>query len=359
MYDTFKPLPNLNDSQLLSEQQKQIIKDEFYRHWKTCDNEMVQGEDLKAIAPSRKPIIFALRQTIKTTRIFRKSDRLENTYLERLLQELDLKCPTCGKSINRDSKVGKYIGNDEFWHGFNKVVELPSLSLDEGERKSQREKELDLGGIKLNYSGNRKKIDRKLSSTQTKKKEATKKAQITRQKKDFEKVVRGNEELKSHQPLTKNGIPKSAIHSQLGQGNSNGAIVACIDDNKTVQVQVKKTLEWAGYQVLNITDPGASISTLARCEPKLILMDINMPQFDGYELCQMLQKSRKLKNIPIVIFSSRNSIVDRLRAKMYGAVGYLNKPIAPIELIDFVNDLVPITPESLLKIYIQRVKGDE
>ena len=105
-------------------------------------------------------------------------------------------------------------------------------------------------------------------------------------------------------------------------------------------------------------DPGSSITTLVRHKPKLILMDINMPYFDGYELCEMLRKSRKLKNIPIAMFSAQDGIVDRFRAKMCGTIGFLSKPVAPLELIDFVNNIVPITPESLLKIYSQQLKSD-
>jgi len=121
--------------------------------------------------------------------------------------------------------------------------------------------------------------------------------------------------------------------------------IACIDDSKAVQRQVKKTLEWAGYEVLSILEPVSSITILVRHQPKLILMDINMPDFDGYELCQMLQRSRKLKNVPIVMMTGRDGIVDRIRAKLTGAVGFLSKPVAPLELIEFVKNLVPV-PDS-------------
>lgn len=119
-------------------------------------------------------------------------------------------------------------------------------------------------------------------------------------------------------------------------------IIACIDDSKAVQRQVKKTLEWAGYEVISICEPVSSITILARQQPQLILMDINMPDFDGYELCKMLKRSRKLKNVPIVMMTARDGIVDRIRSKLTGSVGFLSKPVAPLELIEFVRNLVPI-----------------
>jgi len=124
-------------------------------------------------------------------------------------------------------------------------------------------------------------------------------------------------------------------------------IIACIDDSKTIQLQVKKTLEIAGYRVLSIIDPVLGMTTLAKYKPELILMDINMPNFNGYELCKMLHKSRQLKDIPIAMFSSQNGIIDRIRAKMSGTIGFLNKPISGFELIDFVNCIVPIRSESI------------
>ena len=132
-------------------------------------------------------------------------------------------------------------------------------------------------------------------------------------------------------------------------------LIACIDDSKTVQIQVKKTLEFAGYKVLSIIDPVSGITTLSRYKPQLILMDINMPYFNGYELCKMLQKSRQLKDIPIAMFSGQNSIVDRIRAKMSGTIGFLNKPISGFELIDFVNCIVPLTSESMFDTYPQKL----
>lgn len=116
-------------------------------------------------------------------------------------------------------------------------------------------------------------------------------------------------------------------------------LVACIDDSKTVQRQVQLTLESVGYQVLNITEPASTLTLLVRQKPGIILLDINMPEIDGYELCQMLHRSRKLKEIPIVMLTGRDGIVDRVRAKLVGANHYLTKPFDPNQLIEVVQKL--------------------
>ena len=114
-------------------------------------------------------------------------------------------------------------------------------------------------------------------------------------------------------------------------------VVACIDDSETIQLQVKKTLEAFGYKVVNITEPSSTITKLARQKPAVILMDINMPGIDGYELCLMLQRSRKLKNVPVVMLTGQEGNGSRIKAKFVGATDYLTKPFEPQKLVSTVQ----------------------
>ena len=128
MYDISSSISNLNNVQLLSQQQKKIIRDEFYQRWKTCQNEMIEGEDLNKITSSRQPIMFALKQVMQITGVLNEIDRTYNKYFSQFLQELDLRCPTCNRKLAKNTKVGKYVGDDEFWHSINNIRELPKLS---------------------------------------------------------------------------------------------------------------------------------------------------------------------------------------------------------------------------------------
>lgn len=114
-------------------------------------------------------------------------------------------------------------------------------------------------------------------------------------------------------------------------------LIACIDDSRATQRIVKMTLEAGGYQVLNITDSAKALSTFVQQRPALILMDINMPDINGYELCKMLKQSNILKEIPVVMLTGRDGLLDRMRARMVGSSDYIAKPFQPQELIQLVQ----------------------
>jgi twitching motility two-component system response regulator PilG len=130
------------------------------------------------------------------------------------------------------------------------------------------------------------------------------------------------------------------ISSYGGKQDEDRPLIACIDDSRTVQSSVKMTLESQGYEVLGLLKPAQAMIKLTRCHPTLILMDISMPDINGYELCQILRKSPSLKHVPILMLSSRDGLFDRLKAKMVGANDYMTKPFTPTDLVNLVNKYV-------------------
>jgi twitching motility two-component system response regulator PilG len=79
------------------------------------------------------------------------------------------------------------------------------------------------------------------------------------------------------------------------------------------------------------------MTKLIRTHPILILLDISMPDINGYELCQLLRKSPNFKTVPILMLSSRDGVFDKLKARMVGANDYMTKPFTPSELVNLVN----------------------
>jgi len=140
-------------------------------------------------------------------------------------------------------------------------------------------------------------------------------------------------------PLIQDGA--IAMGSYVLPAKDNRPIVACIDDSPSIQRVVKFTLESSGYRVISIKESLKALTSLLNPKPDLILMDINMPDIDGYQLCSLCRKSSALNNIPIVMLTGRDGILDRVKAKMVGAVGYISKPFLPQELVKIVSTYLP------------------
>jgi twitching motility two-component system response regulator PilG len=116
-------------------------------------------------------------------------------------------------------------------------------------------------------------------------------------------------------------------------------VVVCVDDSPTIQQFVKLALEGNGYDVLSLMDPSEAIAHMLVHEPTLILMDIEMPKMDGYELCKMVRNVDSFRKVPVVMLTGREGLIDRMRARMSGCTAYLTKPFNPQELLALVQKL--------------------
>jgi two-component system, chemotaxis family, response regulator PixG len=112
--------------------------------------------------------------------------------------------------------------------------------------------------------------------------------------------------------------------------------VACIDDSPTVLNSIKLFLDEENFAVVMINDPVKALMQILRSKPDLILMDVEMPNLDGYELCSLLRRHSAFRDIPIVMVTGRTGFIDRAKAKMVRSSGYLTKPFTQEELLKIV-----------------------
>ncbi|HEY9651387.1 MAG TPA: response regulator [Coleofasciculaceae cyanobacterium] len=114
-------------------------------------------------------------------------------------------------------------------------------------------------------------------------------------------------------------------------------LIACIEDSPVLAYTLKKILMPAGYQVLIILEPMRGFSELIEHKPDLILLDLHLPNADGYSICKFLRETPVFKNTPIIILTARDTQIDRFRAKQVGATEFLAKPPQPHELLHIVQ----------------------
>lgn len=118
------------------------------------------------------------------------------------------------------------------------------------------------------------------------------------------------------------------------------ALILIADDSPTEIYILKKILEKHNHQIIVAEDGIQAIELTKRKRPNLIVMDVVMPNLNGFQTTRQLSKDPNTSNIPIVIVSSKNQESDKLWGLRQGAKGYLSKPINEELLMSKVNTLL-------------------
>ncbi len=105
----------------LSQKQKEKIKKEFYKQWKTCENDLTVEKDSKHVSDYSQPLIFVLHRIIQNTLLEKEINYQPHRDYHELLEQLQLTCSSCGKPLKSKSRVGKYVVSDEFWRSFSYI----------------------------------------------------------------------------------------------------------------------------------------------------------------------------------------------------------------------------------------------
>ncbi len=109
--------------------------------------------------------------------------------------------------------------------------------------------------------------------------------------------------------------------------------ILVIDDERDICVLLHRRLTEAGYQVETAVSGKAGLETARRFQPHLMLLDIHMPQIDGFAVARTSKTDPLLRDIPIIIFTGEPVLGLPEKAKESGAADYLTKPFDPKELL--------------------------
>ncbi len=113
-------------------------------------------------------------------------------------------------------------------------------------------------------------------------------------------------------------------------------LIACIDDSPMI-CQIMETILKPNYRFLGITEPMKAIAEILASKPDLIFLDLMMPHTSGYEICSSLRKLSLFRQTPIIIITSNDTVVQRMRTKIIGASDFMAKPIDPKQVINMIH----------------------
>jgi len=112
--------------------------------------------------------------------------------------------------------------------------------------------------------------------------------------------------------------------------------IVSVDDSPTILKEISYFLENENFSVVTINDPVKAVLSIIRHKPDLILLDLNMLGIDGYELCRIIRNNSIFQKTPIIFVTGNKGIIDKVKAKLVGASGYLTKPFTRAELLKIV-----------------------
>lgn len=113
-----------------------------------------------------------------------------------------------------------------------------------------------------------------------------------------------------------------------------------VDDDPIVLEIMAKLLKGAGHTVTTCTESAGVITDIAHKKPDCVISDLMMPEVDGLQLCQQVLGHKGLKNIKFIVVSAKAYEFDLKRSYVFGAHGYLRKPINPETFIDRIERIL-------------------
>jgi len=119
------------------------------------------------------------------------------------------------------------------------------------------------------------------------------------------------------------------------------ARILIVDDSPSQLLGIKRIVEKLGHEALTAEDGAAGVEAAKREKPDLILMDVVMPNLNGFQATRTISKDPETAHIPIVLVTTKDQETDKVWGMRQGAKAYVTKPIKEDELTRTLNEFLP------------------
>jgi len=145
-----------------------------------------------------------------------------------------------------------------------------------------------------------------------------------------------------HRRYRRSDLETFLDRSGPGGKPKGGPLVLLVDDDEKLRELVRVNLEFAGYKVREAGSAEEGLSAIEEAKPDLVLLDVMMPQTDGWEMLRKIQDQYGAGAIPVVMFSGKVDEQAEEQATSRGAQGFVGKPFDLQQLVDKTKQLVPV-----------------
>ena len=126
------------------------------------------------------------------------------------------------------------------------------------------------------------------------------------------------------------------------------ARILIVDDSPSQLMGIRRIVEKLGHEALTAEDGAAGVEAAKRELPDLILMDVVMPNLNGFQATRSITREPTTKHIPIVLVTTKDQDTDRVWGMRQGAKAYITKPFSETELADMIQQMLgePAAPAA-------------
>ncbi len=114
-------------------------------------------------------------------------------------------------------------------------------------------------------------------------------------------------------------------------------IILAVDDEPNILMSIEFILDMEGYEVHTARDGDDALDAAERVRPDLILLDINMPRKDGYEVCRILRKREHMAGTKVIMLTAKGQALEKKKGLEVGADEYVTKPFSADELLSAIR----------------------
>ena len=137
------------------------------------------------------------------------------------------------------------------------------------------------------------------------------------------------------------------MESSAANRNEKQAEILVVDDKPNNRLLLNTYLISAGYEVRFAVTGEEALASVIRNPPHLIILDVLLPQMNGYEVCRTLKMTDHLKFIPVILVTALHGEEERLKGINAGADDFIGRPINKLELLTRVRSLIRISGSVL------------
>jgi PleD family two-component response regulator len=130
------------------------------------------------------------------------------------------------------------------------------------------------------------------------------------------------------------------MNPNLAQSHRGNLLL--VDDTPNNLRLLSAMLTEQGYEVRRVVNGQMALKTAQANPPDLILLDIKMPDMNGYEVCQRLKANAETRDIPVIFISALDEVLDKVKAFAVGGVDYITKPFSEEEVFARVENILTI-----------------